>query len=702
MKMGVAFRSLTLTVLITLGLLTPLLTIPRNASAYIPHAPIQITADWDFTAANGVTGGSGTLGDPFMIEGWEISGFPEYGIHVYGTTAHFIIRDVYVHSGPGNWYAVYLNGAANAHIWNSTITTSDIGIRIRNCENVTLVDNDVSQILGSGLSVYLATNLTISNNRVRNNSHGLTLASSDGVLISGNRFVDNRQTGILYFPSTDVLISGNNISNSQYNGVSVSHGEGLIIEDNEFYNIYGGAGIRTYESTNCIFRGNTFSYSKYGVNLGYLSQGNRIYHNNFIFNTIPGDNRNALTSNYWDNGYPSGGNYWSNYTGIDNCRGVDQNICPSPDGIGDIPNPIDPTSIADYYPLTGPYVDRVPPTVSITSPNDGAVFDFSPVNVAGTASDPGGGEIRAVEVRANTGTWKMATGTASWTTSVSLKQGSNLIEARSWDYAGNPSVVDSISVVYNPPVNNPPVASFTVSPSTGNVTMTFTVDASSSSDPEDPVSVLEVRWDWEDNGIWDTTWSTTKTATQKYTEEGTYTITLQVRDTGGMTDETSEQVIVEALIPPQNEPPTCGIMDPISGTEISGTYAIEGTASDADGNVQIVEIKIDGGPWIATEGTSSWTHIWNTSLVDDGQHTIQARSFDGEDYSGLVSMTVLVDNAEPPPDGQQDGFLTSSVIVWMSIVIAVVVLLILIVFLLLGGRRRVDEEPHGQSQEEHL
>ena len=36
------------------------------------HDPIWIDSDSNFTAANGVIGGDGTPGDPYLISGWEI------------------------------------------------------------------------------------------------------------------------------------------------------------------------------------------------------------------------------------------------------------------------------------------------------------------------------------------------------------------------------------------------------------------------------------------------------------------------------------------------------------------------------------------------------------------------------------------------------------------------------------------------------
>src|SRR6266540_6935185 len=47
---------------------------PLNVSASLqPHSPIVINGDSGFTSANGVTGGSGTSSDPYIIQGWNLS-----------------------------------------------------------------------------------------------------------------------------------------------------------------------------------------------------------------------------------------------------------------------------------------------------------------------------------------------------------------------------------------------------------------------------------------------------------------------------------------------------------------------------------------------------------------------------------------------------------------------------------------------------
>jgi len=98
--------------------------------------------------------------------------------------------------------------------------------------------------------------------------------------------------------------------------------------------------------------------------------------------------------------------------------------------------------------------------------------------------------------------------------------------------------------------NTAPVAAFAVSPGLGGTEVVFQFDASGCSDAEDTVSLLEVRWDWENDG-WDTDWSTTKTASHQYGTQGNKTVKLEVRDTGGMTDDTTQAVDVSGIsVPP--------------------------------------------------------------------------------------------------------------------------------------------------------
>jgi len=105
------------------------------------------------------------------------------------------------------------------------------------------------------------------------------------------------------------------------------------------------------ESSENVIAGNNIVDSEWGIGLDY-SPNNEVYHNYFAANDRQVVFINARI-NIWDNGYPSGGNYWSNYTGLDLCSGPYQNVAGS-DGIGDTSHVIDGNN-TDRYPLMQPY-----------------------------------------------------------------------------------------------------------------------------------------------------------------------------------------------------------------------------------------------------------------------------------------------------------------------------------------------------------
>jgi len=103
-----------------------------------------------------------------------------------------------------------------------------------------------------------------------------------------------------------------------------------------------------------------------------------------------------------------------------------------------------------------------------------------------------------------------------------------------------------------------------------------------------------------------------------------------------------------------NNEPTLQILSPTDGDVVQDSVIIQGSASDEDGTVQTVEIKIDSNPWIPVEGTSTWSYTWDTTTVQDGSHMLYAHSFDGEKHSTTQSLQVTVDNIDETSDSTQD------------------------------------------------
>ncbi|HDP97135.1 MAG TPA: PKD domain-containing protein [Euryarchaeota archaeon] len=99
---------------------------------------------------------------------------------------------------------------------------------------------------------------------------------------------------------------------------------------------------------------------------------------------------------------------------------------------------------------------------------------------------------------------------------------------------------------------NAPSASFTAEPSIGQSSTIFNFDASSSSDIDYPLSSLQVRWDWENDGIWDTDWLTEKTRQHVFYSAGDYIVKMEIKNPYGLKSSTTRSVIVDDTAPIAN------------------------------------------------------------------------------------------------------------------------------------------------------
>lgn len=110
--------------------------------------------------------------------------------------------------------------------------------------------------------------------------------------------------------------------------------------------------------------------------------------------------------------------------------------------------------------------------------------------------------------------------------------------------------IDYVTVV-DPSGNEAPDAEFTFSPPEGPPGTIFSFDASGCTDKETPDEDLQVRWDFNGDGSWDTDYSIFKTTQQQFDGVGSFNTTLQVKDADDATDQITKEVPVVAV---QGEP----------------------------------------------------------------------------------------------------------------------------------------------------
>lgn len=260
-------------------------------------------------------------------------------------STNIVIKDL---SLSENRQGVLIVSSNDSVISNNKISSTACGIVIRG-----------SSELFPG-PIYHSTNDLVYDNTITACGTAICLYSGEGHTVSSN-YISGNIAGIhTEFPSSGTVILANTITNCTYWGHEKIPHDAWLWD----VGIYGPAGI-DIESPNNIIMGNTISYNEIGMTIGLLTMvgGNVIYHNNFINNIY----RQVMigSMNLWDNGYPSGGNYWTDYTGVDLYGGPYQNETGS-DGIGDTPymlsECIDPDvppewkDQRDKYPLMKPWM----------------------------------------------------------------------------------------------------------------------------------------------------------------------------------------------------------------------------------------------------------------------------------------------------------------------------------------------------------
>ncbi len=199
--------------------------------------------------------------------------------------------------------------------------------------------------------------------------------------------------------------------------------------------------------------------------------------------------------------------------------------------------------------------------------------------------------------------------------------------------------------------NHAPEAAFSISSdsglsdkTTGTTSTVFTFNAATSSDEEDSYYDLQVRWDFDDDGEWDTTYSTTRTASTSYYDAGIYTVVLEIVDSEGLTDTAEDTITIvenDAPIPSFEVSPTAGT----SGT----TFYFDGSDS-TDNQYQTYQLEVrwdwdgDGNYDTSFETDKTTSHQYD----DPGTYEVIMQIRDPEGSSAETSETVLVEDSSSP------------------------------------------------------
>jgi len=231
---------------------------------------------------------------------------------------------------------IYFDNSSRNDISENNITSNGWhGIELSSSSNYNSISrNSITNSYDAGIAFYSSSN---HNSMFGNN---ITGAGSE-----------SRSQGIVLSKSSNNTVVGNDITNNAY-GIHFGGSNNSIISGNRMENNWRGVAFDLSSCQNSI-AGNNITNNDFGVYF-FVSSNNKFYHNNFIDNGVPVGFFYSSNTHIWDDGYPSGGNYWSDYTGVDLKNGSKQDQLGS-DGIGDTPYIIDADN-RDRYPLIDQFV----------------------------------------------------------------------------------------------------------------------------------------------------------------------------------------------------------------------------------------------------------------------------------------------------------------------------------------------------------
>ena len=286
--------------------------------------------------------------DDVNLSGFTIQNsddYPGYGIFL-DSSGSVIDSNIITMTHDAVWHgSVY---TTNNTIIGNIIRNNTFGVTVWFGEANTYTYNIIEHnVMGIWLLRYSSDNTVVHNTINANTIDGIALSGTDYNELTGN-YITNNYRGVVLDESSNNRISGNNITANKYDGIHLYSSSNNSVNGNNITN-NSYAGIELWGSSNNSISGNDVTNNTFGIDL-YQSSNNSFWHNNLIENTLQVFMHACSGySNAWDDGYPSGGNYWSDYEErYPDAGEIDDS------GIWDTPYEIDEDN-QDNYPLMEPY-----------------------------------------------------------------------------------------------------------------------------------------------------------------------------------------------------------------------------------------------------------------------------------------------------------------------------------------------------------